>query len=159
MNLKSQEGKLCIVTGSLPNEGFGGNQVESWGVEVGREQSAFQLTAFKTRFFVLWYLLGKAYSALHLPSPPPPPSPFLLLPNLSQHYPWFRSTLIALALIKVESVFIDDKSDLEGEPDSSPVPTYLSFKGNERLGRNDVKVAGQAGKGDFRAAFPWCNAF
>ena len=129
-------------------------KVEVWRWGVGREQSAFQLTAFKTRFFVLWYLLGKAYSALHLPSPPPPP-PFLLLPNLSQHYPWFRSTLIALALIKVESVFIDDKSDLEGEPDSFLVPTYLSFKGNERLGRNDVKkVAGQARKGDFRAAFP-----
>ena len=32
-------------------------------------------------------------------------------------------------------------------PDSFPVPTYLFFKGNERLGRNDVKVAGQAGKG------------
>ena len=47
-------------------------------------------------------------------------------------------------------------------PDSFPVPTYLFFKGDERLGRNDVKVAGQAGKGerkvgtlpDFRAAFP-----
>ena len=32
-------------------------------------------------------------------------------------------------------------------PDSFPVPTYLFFKGDERLGRNDVKVAGQAGKG------------
>ena len=48
------------------------------------------------------------------------------------------------------------------EPDSFPVPTYLFFKGDERPGRNDVKVAGQAGKGerkvgslpDFRAAFP-----
>ena len=39
-------------------------------------------------------------------------------------------------------------------PDSFPVPTYLFFKGDERPGRNDVKVAGQAGKGDFRAAFP-----
>ena len=48
--------------------------------------------------------------------------------------------------------------------DSFPVPTYLFFKGDERPGRNDVKVAGQAGKGerkvscqslpDFRAAFP-----
>ena len=46
--------------------------------------------------------------------------------------------------------------------DSVPVPTYLFFKGDERLGRNDVKVTGQAGKGkrkvgtlpDFRAAFP-----
>ena len=32
--------------------------------------------------------------------------------------------------------------------ESFPVPTYLFFKGNERLGRNDVKVAGQAGKGE-----------
>ena len=31
--------------------------------------------------------------------------------------------------------------------DSFPVPTNLFFKGDERLGRNDVKVAGQAGKG------------
>ena len=31
--------------------------------------------------------------------------------------------------------------------DSFPVPTYLFFKGDERLGGNDVKVAGQAGKG------------
>jgi len=43
-----------------------------------------------------------------------------------------------------------------------PSPYSLFFKGDERLGRNDVKVAGQAGKGerkvgtlpDFRAAFP-----
>ena len=33
------------------------------------------------------------------------------------------------------------------ETDSFPVPTYLFFKGGERLGRNDVKVPGQAGKG------------
>ena len=32
--------------------------------------------------------------------------------------------------------------------DSFPVPTNLFFKGDERLGRNDVKVAGQAGKGE-----------
>ena len=32
--------------------------------------------------------------------------------------------------------------------DSFPVPTYLFFKGDERPGRNDVKVAGQAGKGE-----------
>ena len=32
--------------------------------------------------------------------------------------------------------------------ESFPVPTYLFFKGDERLGRNDVKVAGQAGKGE-----------
>ena len=33
-------------------------------------------------------------------------------------------------------------------PDSFPVPTYLLFKGEERLGRNDdiVKIAGYAGK-------------
>ena len=36
--------------------------------------------------------------------------------------------------------------------DSFPVPTYLFFKGNERLGRNDVKVAGQAGKGERKEA-------
>ena len=36
--------------------------------------------------------------------------------------------------------------------DSFPVPTYLFFKGNERLGRNDVKVAGQAGKGERKVA-------
>ena len=33
-------------------------------------------------------------------------------------------------------------------PGSFPVPTYLFFKGYERLGKNDVKVAGQAGKGE-----------
>ena len=39
--------------------------------------------------------------------------------------------------------------------DSFPVPTYLFFKGRERLGRNDVKVAGQAGKGKrFPCDFP-----
>ena len=38
------------------------------------------------------------------------------------------------------------------KPDSFPVPTYLFFKGNERLGRNDVKVAGQAGKGERKVA-------
>ena len=32
------------------------------------------------------------------------------------------------------------------DADSFPVPTYLLFKGDERLGRNDVKVAGQTGK-------------
>ena len=32
--------------------------------------------------------------------------------------------------------------------DSFPVPTYLFLKGDERLGRNDVKVAGQDGKGE-----------
>ena len=58
MNLKSQEGKIvCIVTRILSLiEGFGENprnKVEGWGVEVGWEQSAFQITAFKTRFFVL----------------------------------------------------------------------------------------------------------
>ena len=37
-------------------------------------------------------------------------------------------------------------------PDSFPVPTYLFFKGDERLGRNDVKVAGQAGKGEKKEA-------
>ena len=31
--------------------------------------------------------------------------------------------------------------------DSFPVPTYLFIKGDERSGTNDVKVAGQAGKG------------
>ena len=41
-----------------------------------------------------------------------------------------------------------------GVADSFPVPTYLFFKGDERLGRNDVKVAGQAGKGERSAAFP-----
>ena len=53
-------------------------------------------------------------------------------------------------------------SNCSSDTDSFPVPTYLFFKGDERLGRNDVKVAGQAGKGerkvgslpDFRAAFP-----
>ena len=39
-------------------------------------------------------------------------------------------------------------------PDSFPVPTYLFFKGDERPGRNDVKVAGQAGKGERKVAFP-----
>ena len=39
----------------------------------------------------------------------------------------------------------------EKMPGSFPVPTYLLFKGNERLGRNDVKVAGQAGKGERKA--------
>ena len=51
---------------------------------------------------------------------------------------------------------------MEFLPDSFPVPTYLFFKDDERPGTNDVKVAGQAGKGerkvgtlpDFRAAFP-----
>ena len=38
--------------------------------------------------------------------------------------------------------------ELATEADSFPVPTYLFFKGNERLGRNDVKVAGQAEKGE-----------
>jgi len=40
------------------------------------------------------------------------------------------------------------------EPDSFPVPTYLFFKGDERLGRNDVKVAGQAGKGERKVGLP-----
>ena len=32
-------------------------------------------------------------------------------------------------------------------PDSFPVPTYLFFKGDEILGRNDVKVEAQASWG------------
>ena len=39
-----------------------------------------------------------------------------------------------------------DRSGTDSQvADSFPVPTYLFFKGNERLGRNDA---------DFRAAFP-----
>ena len=63
------------------------------------------------------------------------------------------------------SFYTDQRNRLKNLADSFPVPTYLFFKGDERLGRNDVKVAGQAGKGkrkvlpDFRAAFPRCNAF
>ena len=38
--------------------------------------------------------------------------------------------------------------DLCTDADSFPVATYLFFKGDERPGRNDVKVAGQAGKGE-----------
>ena len=40
------------------------------------------------------------------------------------------------------------------KPDSFPVPTYLLFKGDEGLGRNDVivKIAGYAGKEAFSGA-------
>ena len=40
--------------------------------------------------------------------------------------------------------------------DSLPVPTYLFFKGDERLGRNDAKVAGQAGKGESGVPLTQC---
>ena len=61
----------------------------------------------------------------------------------------FEKTIVLFRLIGFKS-------------DSFLVPTYLFMKDDERLGRNDVKVAGQAGKGkrkvgtlsDFRAAFP-----
>ena len=62
-----------------------------------------------------------------------------------------ENRIFLLSLCK-NKTFMDLQNNVSGlstsVTDSFQVPTYLFFKGDERLGRNDAKVAGQAGKGE-----------
>ena len=94
MNLKSEEWKVVrCYQGSLPGGGAGAKG--SWN------------NCIQTP---LLCVIVPTWDSLFPPSPSPPPPP---LSPPSQPYHNTIRNLIALALVKVEGIFSDDKSDFD----------------------------------------------